>query len=98
MKQRADYPMERVRDYDAAIRRMLGFTRWMDQAILNMREGIAKGVTQPRSVIERMIAQVEMVVGRRSGSEPVPDPAEDDAGQHFRARIARASRIPIARP
>ena len=63
MKQRADNPMERVRDYDAAIRRMLGFTRWMDQAILNMREGITKGVTQPRSVIERMIAQVEMVSG-----------------------------------
>jgi uncharacterized protein (DUF885 family) len=57
MKQRSDTPMERVRDYDATIRRMLGFTRWMDQAILNMREGIAKGVTQPRSVIERMIAR-----------------------------------------
>ena len=63
MKQRSDSPMERTRDYDATIRRMLGFTRWMDQAVLNMREGIAKGVTQPRSVIERMIAQVEMVSG-----------------------------------
>jgi uncharacterized protein (DUF885 family) len=63
MKQRSDTPMRLPRDYDAAIRRMLGFTRWLDQAMLNMREGIAKGVTQPRSVVERMISQVEMVSG-----------------------------------
>lgn len=63
MKQRSDRPWARVRDYDGSIRRMLGFTRWMDQAILNMREGIKSGVTQPRSVIERMVAQVEMVSG-----------------------------------
>jgi uncharacterized protein (DUF885 family) len=63
MKQRSDSPMTRVRDYDAAIRRMLGFTRWIDQAILNMREGVEKGVTQPRSVIDRMISQVESVSG-----------------------------------
>jgi uncharacterized protein (DUF885 family) len=63
MKQRAASRMGRPRDYDASIRRMLGFTRWLDQAILNMREGIKKGVTQPRSVIERMISQVETVSG-----------------------------------
>src|SRR5262245_42855113 len=62
-KERADRPMSRPRDYDASIRRMLGFTRWLDQAVLNMREGITKGVTQPRAVIERMISQVEMVSG-----------------------------------
>ena len=63
MKQRSDSPMGRPRDYDGMIRRMLGFTRWLDQAILNMREGIEKGVTQPRSVIERMISQIEMISG-----------------------------------
>ena len=66
MKQRSDRPMRRERDYDATIRRMLGFTRWLDQAVLNMRAGIAKGVTQPRSVIDRMILQVDSV----SGSDP----------------------------
>lgn len=63
MKQRSDSPMGRARDYDGTIRRMLGFTRWLDQAILNMREGITQGVTQPRSVIERMISQVETIAG-----------------------------------
>src|SRR5262245_53763383 len=63
MKQRSDTPLRLPRDYDATIRRMLGFTRWLDQAVLNMREGIEEGVTQPRSVIERMISQVEMVAG-----------------------------------
>ena len=63
MKQRSDSPMGRARDYDGAIRRMLGFTRWLDQAILNMREGIKQRVTQPRSVIERMISQVDTIAG-----------------------------------
>ena len=63
MKQRSDSPMGRARDYDATIRRMLGFTRWLDQAILNMREGIKQGVTQPRPVIERMISQVDSIAG-----------------------------------
>src|SRR5688500_3915585 len=50
MKQRSDSPMSRARDYDSAIRRMLGFTRWLDQAVLNMREGVKQKVTQSRSV------------------------------------------------
>ena len=63
MKQRSDSPMERARDYDGSIRRMLGFTRWLDQAILNMREGIKRGITQARPVTERMISQVESIAG-----------------------------------
>ncbi len=39
--------------------RMLRFTRSLDSAIAAMREGIARGVVQPKSIVERMIVQVQ---------------------------------------
>jgi uncharacterized protein (DUF885 family) len=98
MKQRADYRMEGARDYDATIRRMLGFTRWIDQAILNMREGVAKGVTQPRSVIERMIAQVEMVSGGDPEASLFLIPLKsmpDSLSSEERARITNSYRAAV---
>jgi uncharacterized protein (DUF885 family) len=98
MKQRSDSPMGRVRDYDAAIRRMLGFTRWIDQAVLNMREGIEKGVTQPRSVIERMISQVESVSGGDPEASmfliPLKTMPESISGED-RARITSSYRAAV---
>lgn len=60
MQWRPGAAYERPGEYDNAIRRMLGFTRWLDQAVANMREGAAKGITQPRAVVERIIAQTEI--------------------------------------
>lgn len=52
------YPFNTAEDYERAIRRMGGFARWIDQAILRMREGVARGVTLPRILVEKVIAQV----------------------------------------
>jgi uncharacterized protein (DUF885 family) len=38
---------------------MLGFTHWVDDAIGTMRQGMSRGVTQPRVIVERIIAQAE---------------------------------------
>ena len=59
MRWRGDYPFTRAQDYDSGIRRMLGFTHWVDDAIGTMRQGMSRGVTQPRVIVERMIAQAE---------------------------------------
>jgi uncharacterized protein (DUF885 family) len=58
MQWRSDYPLNRTRDFDRAVRRMEGFAQWMDQAIAMMREGKKSGIAQPRIVIERMIPEV----------------------------------------
>jgi uncharacterized protein (DUF885 family) len=58
MQWRSDYPLNRTRDFERAIRRMEGFAQWMDQAIAMMREGKRSGIAQPRIVIERMIPEV----------------------------------------
>ena len=57
---RGQSPFNQPKDYDDAIRRMLDFTRRIERAIANMREGIKEGVVQPRAVVERMIAQTEI--------------------------------------
>ena len=52
------YPFNTAEDYEKAIARMEGFARWIDQAIVKMREGMARDVTLPRVIVERVIAQV----------------------------------------
>ncbi len=58
-------PFDTVADYERWLKRLDGMVVWMDQAIANMREGIAKGVVQPRPVMEKVLPQLEaMIVAR----------------------------------
>jgi uncharacterized protein (DUF885 family) len=52
-------PFATVQDYENWLGRVDGFPAWVDQAIANMREGMARGVVQPRPVVEKLITQVE---------------------------------------
>src|SRR5262245_21172776 len=52
------HPFATAQDYDNFLSRMDGFTAWVEQAINNMRSGAAKGIVQPRIVIERTIPQL----------------------------------------
>jgi uncharacterized protein (DUF885 family) len=58
-----------VRDYDNFLARIRAFSSWTDLAIARSREGIAKGFTQPRPVVLRLLPQLEaQVVGRPEDS------------------------------
>ncbi len=62
-------PFATAEDYDNWLKRMGGMVTWMDQAIVNMREGAARGVVQPRPVMEKVLVQLEgMVVERPEDS------------------------------
>jgi uncharacterized protein (DUF885 family) len=52
-------PFATVQDYENWLRRLDGLVVWMDQAIVNMREGMAQGVVQPRPVMEKVLVQLE---------------------------------------
>ena len=52
------HPFATAQDYDNFLARMDGFVAWVEQAINNMRSGAARGVVQPRIVIERAIPQL----------------------------------------
>jgi len=58
-------PFAMTADYDNWLKRLGGMAVWMDQAIANMREGMARGVVQPRPVMEKVLVQLEAMVVER---------------------------------
>ena len=61
-------PFRSVADYDAFLRRLAGLPGWIDSAIANMREGMAKKVVQPRVLMSRVLPQLKTQI--------VADPAQ----------------------
>jgi uncharacterized protein (DUF885 family) len=52
-------PFRTAQDYEDFLARMDGFVQWVDHAIENLRAGAEKGMVQPKSVIERTIAELD---------------------------------------
>jgi uncharacterized protein (DUF885 family) len=53
------HPFRTVKNYEDFLGRVDGFVRWIDTAIANMREGAARGITQPRDLMVKVIPQLE---------------------------------------
>ncbi|QHT71413.1 DUF885 domain-containing protein [Rhodocytophaga rosea] len=51
-------PFKTVKDYEDWLKRMSAFTIWGDSAIVNFRKGIEAGVVLPKSLVEKMIPQM----------------------------------------
>jgi len=52
------HPFRTVEDYDDFLGRIDGFEHAIDVAIANMREGMQKGIVQPRVLMERVLPQL----------------------------------------
>ncbi len=52
-------PFATVEDYENWLSRVDDYIVWTDQAITNMREGIEKGVVQPRVLMEKTLPQLQ---------------------------------------
>lgn len=55
-------PLSSVKDYRAYASRLAQLGPWIDQAIANMREGIKRGVTYPKSVMTSALPQFRQLV------------------------------------
>jgi uncharacterized protein (DUF885 family) len=91
-------PFATAEDYDKWLRRLDGLVVWMDQAIVNMREGMALGVVQPRPVMEKVLPQVEaQAVAKPEASDyyaPVRSfPADMPVAEQERLRAAFVAQI-----
>ena len=53
------HPFKTVKNYEDFLGRMNSFHAWVDTAIFYMKEGIDKGVVQPKILIEKAIPQFE---------------------------------------
>jgi uncharacterized protein (DUF885 family) len=52
-------PFKTVQDYDNWLGRVQGFTVWADSAIGNFRRGMKAGVVLPKSLVQKMIPQMQ---------------------------------------
>jgi uncharacterized protein (DUF885 family) len=77
------HPFNTAQDYRNFLSRARGFSAWVDTAIANMREGSAKGLTQPRILMERVLKQLEPLM-------------VDDAGANI--LFAPLQKLPAALP
>jgi uncharacterized protein (DUF885 family) len=56
------HPFRTPADYDHFLKRIAKFDDWVDTAIQNMRQGVDRGVVQPRVVMERALPQIEAMI------------------------------------
>ncbi len=55
-------PFATAADYDRFLRRMHDYTVWSDQAITNMRRGLAQNLTYPRVLMEKVLPQLKQLI------------------------------------
>jgi uncharacterized protein (DUF885 family) len=58
----AAQPLKTVANYDHFLARLAGLPGWIDQAIANMKQGMARGFTLPRALVERTLPQLDAVL------------------------------------
>ena len=58
-------PLSTVKDYQAYLSRLDQLGPWIDQAIANMREGIKRGVVQPKSIMRSSLPQFKQLVAAK---------------------------------
>ncbi|QOJ32311.1 MAG: DUF885 domain-containing protein [Gammaproteobacteria bacterium] len=88
-------PFATVQDYERFATRMSHFSAWVNQAITNMRAGMARGIVPPRVVVERSIPQVAAIAAATAEQsvfwQPIANlPKTFSAAD--RARLTRAYR------
>ena len=89
-------PFRTVQDYDRFLRRVGEFPRWADGAIALMRTGMSRGITLPRPVVPRMVAQLRGVAAPTAEASifwgPIAKmPAEFSAAERTRLGEAYAA-------
>ncbi|MFS2214309.1 DUF885 family protein [Telluria sp. Tellsp104] len=55
-----------VKDYQAYLSRLNQLGPWIDQAIANMREGMKRGIVQPKAIMESALPQFKQLVAAKA--------------------------------
>ena len=59
-------PLNTVRDYRAYLNRLAELVPYIDQSIVNMREGVKRGVVQPREPMQSALPQFRQLVAAKA--------------------------------
>jgi uncharacterized protein (DUF885 family) len=57
-------PFKTVADYEAGLARIPGFTTYLDNSILQFREGMSTGVVQPKLVVDVVVEQLDALIAQ----------------------------------
>jgi uncharacterized protein (DUF885 family) len=63
-------PFDKAADYENWLRQIDGYVHWTQQATVNMREGIRRGYTPPRALIERVLPIIDRL-SLENGANPL---------------------------
>lgn len=91
-------PFNTISDYRDNLSRLAGYVAYLDRAIARMRQGLARGTTNPKLVMANVVAQLDALIGEGvTGStfyKPVTKfPASIGAADRARLTAAYASFI-----
>lgn len=98
------HPFKTEQDYRDFLGRAKGFSAWVDQAIANMKEGMAEGIVPPRILMTRVLPQLADLMKPEAEGNILFDPLKalpaglDDAAKAKLAADYRAGLNGIARP
>jgi uncharacterized protein (DUF885 family) len=82
-----EQPLDTVAQYEAYLKRISQLPAWVDQAIVNMREGMRRKVMRPRAVVEATLPQI-----RALGAPLAADNAFAAPVRRFPASFGEADR------
>ena len=84
---KAAQPMATAAHYDHFLARLKKLPAWIAQAMANMEQGIARGITLPRPLVERTLPQIDALLP----ADPLASPYLA-ATREFPAQVAPADR------
>lgn len=86
-------PYASAEDYERGLARLDDFARWLGLATARLREGVARGVVQPRVVVDAMLPQFDALTAQDAATTPYLGPVRrwpDTLPPGERARLAQA--------
>jgi uncharacterized protein (DUF885 family) len=93
-------PFATAADYDRFLARMRDYIVWSDQAIVNMRKGMAQHVTYPRVLMEKVLPQLKDIIAADPQASLFYAPLKnfpDAVATADRARLQQAYRDAITK-
>jgi uncharacterized protein (DUF885 family) len=89
-------PINTVKQYEAYLSRLQQLPGWIDQAIVNMREGIRTGVVQPKALMASLLPQLKSLAAATADTSAYAAPVHKLPASGFSAadqqRLAAAYR------
>lgn len=96
----AEQPLKTVAQYDTYLKRIAQLPAWTDQAIANMREGMRRGIVQPRPIVMATLAQLQPLGSAQVADNPFCAPVRSFPAafrQADRQRLEQAYHGAVAR-